>query len=106
MEKICILTGLPKGECPMKPMCYNCKDLHFNSETKEFTCKNENVMNIGLQKMKDAAINLGFDIETLVLKPMVLKTPSKKCNNYTPNTELIQATISEIFMSNSNEKTE
>ena len=104
MEKICILTGLPKGESPIKQMCYNCVDLQYNTETKEFTCKNEKVMNAGLEKMKDAAKNIGFDIDTLVLKPMNLKAPNKKCNNYKPNLELIQTVISEIFTVN--EKTE
>jgi hypothetical protein len=105
MEKICILTGLPKEESPIKPMCYNCKDLSFNPETNECICKNQNVMNIGLNKLKEAAANFGFDIDTLVLKPMVLKKPTSKCTSYTPNMNVIQKYVTTLFTDN-NETTE
>lgn len=105
MEKICILTGLPKGESPIKQMCVNCTCLSYDKECDTFVCSNENVMQIGLEKVKEAAKNIGFDVETIKLKPMTLKNPLKKCKNYVPDIERINTLINEIFNSETIEET-
>lgn len=97
MEKICILTGLPKSESPVKEMCLNCIGLSYDKDTDSFVCKNENVMAIGFEKVKEAAKGFGFDVETLTLKPMTLKNPQKKCNHYSPDMERINNVITETF---------
>ena len=87
MSMLCILTG--QEEPAIKKMCLNCIYSHYNHETESYVCKNEEVMEVGLEKVRDAAKGLGFDIDTLTLKPMALKAPSKKCDKYTPNIEAV-----------------
>lgn len=91
----CILTGLPIGESPIKKMCYNC--VSFVEDNNFCTCNNPNVMKMGVSKIEEAAKQLGFDIDSLKLKPMALKKPSGKCPNYLPNMPLINNYINSIF---------
>lgn len=98
MCKICVLTGLPKEESPIKQMCVNCVSLSYDNKTKTFNCINEDVMKIGFDKVMEAAKTYGFDIETLKLKPMVLKNPQKKCNNYSPDMDRIRRQLDVIFL--------
>ena len=96
MEKICLLTGL-EGETSLKKMCIICTFSKFNTETNNYTCDNENVMKIGQDKIIANAKELGFDINSISLNPMLIKAPTKKCGNYQPNFELIQSIISDFF---------
>ena len=98
MCKICVLTGLPKEETPIKQMCINCTSLSYDKETKSFLCVNEDVMEIGRNKVIEAAKNIGFDIDSIKLKPMALKNPQKKCNNYVVDMDRIMSQLNEIFL--------
>ena len=83
MGKFCRFTGaeLPEGSNSLiKKMCLNCKSL-IENEDGNFVCVNETVMEKGREKIL-AAVPEGFEIDTLVLKPMVLKNPLKKCGAY------------------------
>ena len=95
----CILTGLPLSETPIKKMCYNC--ISFITEGDSCICNNVNVMKMGVNKIEEAAKQLGFDIETLKLKPMTLKKPNSKCANYKPNMDVITRYVTNIFTINS-----
>lgn len=84
MAKYNVLTGeeLVEGkelQSPIKQMCLNCKCMACENEN--YTCSNEKVMESGRKKIL-AAVPEGFEVETLTLKPMVLKNPTKKCPNY------------------------
>lgn len=96
MSKICILTGL-ENETPIKKMCVNCVHSHYNTETDSYICKNGEVMEIGLEKVKEAAKGFGFDIDTLTLKPMTLKAPTKKCERYVPNIDALKDYVEVFF---------
>ena len=50
---------------------------------------NEENISLLFEKVKEAAKGLGFDIDTLTLKPMTLKAPLKKCDNHSINIEAI-----------------
>jgi hypothetical protein len=90
MAKFCEFTGIemPEGsESLIKKMCLNCKSFsEEKNENGEITCVcvNKSVMEKGKEKIL-AAVPEGFEIETLVLKPMILKNPTKKCGVYEPN---------------------
>jgi hypothetical protein len=89
MAKLCLLTGVDEKETPIKKMCVNCKYSRYVEETDNYVCNNEQVMEVGFEKVKEAAKGLGFDIDTLTLKPMTLKAPLKKCDNHSINIEAI-----------------
>jgi len=74
-------------------MCLNCKYL-INNNDEEYRCCNEAVMEKGKEKIM-ASLPDGFEIDTLVLKPMNLKNPSKKCGNYDSDIDKIVAAIEE-----------
>lgn len=74
----------------IKKMCLNCSNLVCENE--DYRCNNEAVMEKGREKIL-ASLPEGFEVESLVLKPMVLKNPTKKCGNYNCNLELIVKTI-------------
>ena len=83
MANYCVLTGtqLPEGtDTLIQKMCINCVSA-IQNEDGSYSCKNEDVMEKGRAKIM-ASIPEGFEVETLVLKPMLLKAPTKKCNNY------------------------
>lgn len=95
MSKICLLTGLE--EISIKKMCVNCAYSQYNADTDCYVCNNEDVMNIGLDKVREAAKGFGFDIDTLTLKPMTLKAPTKKCDKYMPNISAVEEYIKTIL---------
>ena len=102
MEKFCILTGIeiPEGglnpqDYPLKKMCLNCVDCIVD-ENGAFKCKNEKVMEKGKEKIL-AAVPEGFEVDTLTLKPMSLKSPTKKCGNHKTNMESVLTEINKIF---------
>lgn len=86
MVNNCTICGaeLVDGKCPsvhaVKPMCLNCK---YITETGEGECRcvNEDVLDGAKLKMI-AALPEGYEIETLEIKPMLLKNPCKKCGKY------------------------
>lgn len=95
MTKYDILTGneIKEGEenaSPIKSMCLNC--VSCLNEDDNYRCNHPKVMETGLKKVA-ASLPEGFEIETLVLKPMVLKNPTKKCPNYEFNAENVLSTI-------------
>ena len=97
MGKLCILTGLE--EPAIKKMCLNCCYSHYKVDTDSYVCENEDVMETGMEKVREAAKNFGFDIDTLTLKPMSLKAPTKKCDKYVPNISAVEDYI-EVMLSN------
>lgn len=72
-------------------MCLNCKSITGVDE-ECYKCTNESVMKIGMDKIL-AAVPEGYEIDTITLKPMTLKDPTKKCRNYCPDTDFILQTI-------------
>lgn len=90
-----IFTGaeISEGEKPVhiNKMCLNCK---YVIADDCYRCCNEAVMQKGKEKIL-ASLPEGFEVETLVLKPMNLKNPTKKCGNYEFNIDAIIAAIEE-----------
>lgn len=82
-------------------MCLNCMSLQDNNDGT-FACRNEKVMEQGRNKIL-AAIPEGFEIETLTLKPMQLKNPLKKCNNYVPDIEGLIDELKQTLLSEKGE---
>ena len=82
----CVVCGteLVDGKCPnahiVKPMCLNCEFVRDMSG--EYRCVNESVLDGAKLKMMEA-LPEGYEIETLEIKPMLLKNPCKKCGKYT-----------------------
>lgn len=91
-----IFTGeeIKEGEqhVHITKMCLNCKSLV--DEEDGYRCCNPEVMENGLKKVS-ASLPEGFEIETLVLKPMILKNPTKKCGKYDCNIDQILSLIKE-----------
>jgi hypothetical protein len=54
-------------------------------------------MQVGMDKVREAAKGFGFDIDTLTLKPMSLKAPTKKCDKYMPNISAVEEYIETIL---------
>lgn len=104
MAIFCRFTGLeiPEGKVSLiNKMCLNCMSLQDNKDGS-FACRNEKVMEQGRNKIL-AAIPEGFEIETLTLKPMQLKNPLKKCNNYVPNIEELIGELKQTLLSEKGE---
>jgi len=99
MERFCRLTGVAIPEEGFEPvfkkMCLNCVSCTQN-EDGACTCCNEKVMETGRKKIM-AAVPDGYEIETLTLKPMTIKAPTKKCPNYSANIELVHSEIDKYF---------
>ena len=89
MGNFCIFTGaeLTDGAPLVKRMCLNCKSL-IENEDGTYACMNESVMEKGREKIL-AAVPEGFEIDTLTLKPMALKNPTKKCGVHETNFEML-----------------
>lgn len=104
MKQYCPLTGidlsLDGATNGFKSMCLNCKSCHpdanQDSYGEKYTCNNEKVMEVGKNKIL-AALPEGFEIETLTLKPMALKDPTKKCKNYSFDKEKVMEFIENFF---------
>ena len=85
MVNNCTICGaeLVDGKCPsvhaVKPMCLNC--IYVTDTGSEYRCVNEEVLEGAKQKML-SALPEGYEIETLEIKPMLLKNPCKKCGKY------------------------
>lgn len=90
MANVCLFTGmeLPEGSTTLlKKMCLNCKSL-VAGDNGTYACANETVMEQGRAKIL-AAVPDGFEIDSLVLKPMNLKNPTKKCGNYEADIDML-----------------
>lgn len=98
MGKFCKFTGveLTEGVETIKKMCLNCVSLVEN-EDGTFACMNETVMEKGREKIL-AAVPEGFEIDTLTLKPMALKNPTKKCGVYAVNIPALTEELNTIFL--------
>jgi hypothetical protein len=100
MKEYCVLTGqevTEKGIEPVfKKMCLNCTTC-ITAEDK-YRCTNEKVMDLNKKKVLES-LPEGFEVESITLKPMELKDPTKKCKNYNPNMELIETKVKEFFLS-------
>ena len=94
----CTICGaeLVDGKCPsvhaVKPMCLNC--IYVTDTGSEYRCVNEDVLDGAKLKMM-AALPEGYEIETLEIKPMLLKNPCKKCGKYTMNKTMVIRTLLE-----------
>jgi hypothetical protein len=100
MNKIyCKLTGADLTEDGaangFKCMCVNCKSCICDTD-KGYLCKNDKVMEVGRQKIL-ASVPEGFEVDTLTLKPMVLKDPTKKCKNHQFDLDAVVEYISDYF---------
>lgn len=97
MQKFCKFTGveLTDGVETIKKMCLNCKSI-IENEDGSFSCGNETVMEKGREKIL-AAVPEGFEIETLTLKPMLLKSPTKKCGVYSVDIDALTTEIANIL---------
>jgi hypothetical protein len=83
MTKYCKFTGVEltdENPIAIKKMCLNCKSIIDNLDGT-YSCIKESVMQKGREKIL-AAVPDGFEIDTLTLKPMSLKNPTKKCGAY------------------------
>ena len=108
IKQYCKLTGIDlTGDGAtngFKCMCVNCKSCHIDFNKDQYVCDNEKVMEVGKQKIL-AAVPEGFEIETLTVKPMVLKDPTKKCKNHQFDLDGVVEFISDYFLASpENEK--
>ena len=105
MKEYDILTGQEKTDKGLEPvfkkMCLNCTTC-ITAEEK-YRCTNEIVMELNKKKAIES-LPEGFEVESITLKPMELKDPTKKCKNYNPNMELIETKVKELFLSNESGK--
>lgn len=98
MGKYCIFTGIELNEetpALVKRMCLNCRSMEETSDGT-YICTNESVMNKGREKIL-AAVPEGFEIDTLTLKPMLLKNPTKKCGAYEADIETLIEDIKRLL---------
>lgn len=83
MKQYCPLTGIDLSADGatngFKKMCLNCIDCGLDGGV--YSCHNENVLQAGKNKIL-LSLPEGYEIETLELKPMKLKDPTKKCSNH------------------------
>lgn len=97
MKQYCRLTGVDLStdgaSNGIKGMCLNCKSCCGD---EDFTCTNENVLAVGRNKIMES-LPEGFEIDTLTLKPMKLKDPTKKCKNYSCDMDKITAFLEKWF---------
>ena len=94
MIKKCILCGEELNElglCPnasqhFKPMCLNCEYCQ-NLET-HCLCMNDENREDAVNRIK-SSFEGGYEIKDVVLEPLPLKEPTKKCKRYRANNALI-----------------
>ena len=113
MARYCKLTGVDlSGDGAtngFKCMCLNCVscndviDPSLTFDDERFTCDNEKVMQVGIKKIMEA-LPEGFEIETITLKPMALKDPTKKCKNYVPDVDKVVDFVTRYYTGEENEK--
>lgn len=94
MEK-CIFCGetlngnklCPNIEQHFKPMCLNCQ---FCDYKQNLLCLNDDNKKDAIEKLK--SINdIGYEIKDIILSPLPLKDPTKKCKRYKFNEMLVVA---------------
>ena len=105
MSQYCKLTGIDLSKDGatngFKSMCLNCKSCHLSPlqssyEEQQYVCDNDAVMQVGMKKVIDS-LPEGFEIETLKLKPMKLKDPTKKCKNHVFDLDKVVEFIQDYF---------
>lgn len=105
MSQYCKLTGVDLSRDGatngFKCMCLNCKSCSLGPNQssysdEQYVCDNENVMEMGKKKIM-AAVPEGFEIDTLTLKPMTLKDPTKKCKNHIFDMEKVINFLADYF---------
>ena len=98
MHNYCLLTGIdmaPDGASNgFKKMCLNCKECGGDGET--YSCYNEKVLEAGKKKILESLPD-GYEIETLELKPLKLKDPTKKCPNHEFDTAKVMDYVIDYF---------
>lgn len=97
MGKFCDFTGteLNDGVETVKKMCLNCTSLVSRLDGT-YACMNETVMEKCREKIL-AAVPEGFEVDTLTLKPMALKNPTKKCGAYEANIPMLIEELNAIL---------
>lgn len=107
MQKYCILTGVDLSQDGstngIKQMCLNCKSC--TELIDKFVCDNADVLEIGKKKILETQLD-GFEIDTLILKQMTLKDPTKKCVHYSPDIEAMTSFIKNWFLPSSDSEKE
>ena len=109
MSKYCPLCGseLVNEVCPnidthFKPMCLNCESCKIDEDGNTYRCYSEVNMNNAIKKIKDALPDFGYDV--VQLKPLPIKKPSLKCSIWSPDTDLIKATMMSFVVAKQNGK--
>lgn len=97
MAKYCKITGQERSTgngLSIKPMCVNCKS--FTETETDCACVNKAVLEM---KTNDLLKNLpeGIEVESIVLKRMVLKDPSKKCGKHELDVDGIKKYLDELI---------
>jgi hypothetical protein len=98
MTKYCKFTGVEltdENPIALKKMCLNCKSIIDNLDGT-YSCVNESVMQKGREKIL-AAVPEGFEIDTLTLKPMSLKNPTKKCGAYDVDMDMLHIELTAVM---------
>ena len=98
MAKYCKFTGMEltnENPIAIKKMCLNCKSIIDNLDGT-YSCGNESVMQKGREKIL-AAVPEGFEIDTLTLKPMSLKNPTKKCGAYDVDMDMLHIELDAVM---------
>lgn len=108
LKQYCKLTGVDLSADGstngFKRMCVNCKSCHADNDKDQYVCDNEKVIEVGRQRIL-ASVPEGFEVDTLTLKPMVLKDPTKKCKNHQFDFDGVVEFISNYFLASpENEK--
>ena len=99
MSNYCKLCGLDTTSAdfksPIKQMCLNCKSF---VEEKEgvFACVNNSVLLKGVSKILDK-VPEGYEVESIKLKQLVLKDPTKKCGEYDADFDVILSAVKGVF---------
>ena len=97
MARYCKFTGQERSSgngLSIKPMCVNCKS--FTETETDCACVNKAVLEM---KTNDLLKNLpeGIEVESIVLKRMVLKDPSKKCGKHELDADGIRKYVNELI---------
>jgi hypothetical protein len=94
----CILCGEilnENGICPnsaqhFKPMCLNCEYCQYTEQ--HCLCMNDENREDAINRIK-ASFEGGYEVKDVILEPLPLKEPTKKCKRYNPNNTLILNTL-------------
>lgn len=109
LKQYCKLTGVDLSADGstngFKRMCINCKSCHADNDRYQYVCDNEKVIEVGRQRIL-ASVPEGFEVDTLTLKPMVLKDPTKKCKNHQFDLDGVVEFISDYFLASPEDEKE